>query len=329
MKSIRKDLFFYPVSECPLCRTSADRSISRFKVTQLLWDIDVVECSECGILYKSLFPTLTTLNHIYNDSYTHHQKTETNPDSFISRLKRLGKPGGRHLDFGCGNGDFVKIALQFGWDSYGCDPYLPDHLMSDSSYENRFFKSDLTDQDLSRQVLGTFDCISMWAVAEHLRDPGIVFKNLGDLLSPGGTFIFNAPFGRSQIARKAGSRWQMAILAEHLIFFTFKSVKRIAEMSGLQIRKIRIAGSPYPFGKCSPSDQGFRSLPFEILEIMAKNTVSSELENKGANLINRIKNYAFKKVMSKGGQGILADLIRISVDYMGIGDHIEVMLIKK
>ncbi len=266
--------FFSQNEICPLCSHSSPEPTRLFSVTQLFWEVYIVKCRNCGLVYKEFFSRDNLLKHIYSPGYCHTNFPEglfrpinwqvflvaslaerppdmglrpefrrksavyggsqafqatrihleylpdtTTPGKSVchfsavegsgdtlqkyqARVKRLGKPRGCHLDYGCGVGDFVAAAVRAGWDSYGADPYLPE-IASDMALSKRLYRLGVSDQS-AQEVLGKFDCISMWGVVEHLVDLRITFEGLMRLLNPKGHMVFNSPNARSLIARKRG-----------------------------------------------------------------------------------------------------------------------------
>lgn len=82
------------------------------------------------------------------------------------------------LDYGCGNGIFVKYLRQRGFtNSYGYDPYAPKEGFG------------------SRAILqqGPFDYILLQDVIEHVEDPNALLYQLDALLAPGGYILIGTP----------------------------------------------------------------------------------------------------------------------------------------
>lgn len=82
------------------------------------------------------------------------------------------------LDYGCGNGIFLKYLRQRGFSNcYGYDPYAP--------------KEGLGDQTILQQ--GPFDYILLQDVIEHVEDPNALLSKLDALLAPGGYILIGTP----------------------------------------------------------------------------------------------------------------------------------------
>lgn len=320
--------FFVPRGGCPLCSHPAIESKWLFSVRQIFWNNEVRECLHCGMAYKDPVANPRLLAHVYTKAYTHFASTGLDKDAvsmYRSRAARLGNVRRRHLDYGCGAGGFVEAALQAGWDSFGADPFLPSTSAS-PSLKGRLWKIDASDPAIA-SIAGKFDCISMWAVVEHLTSFKDTFEGLVRLLKPGGTIVFNSPNAHSLIAKYSGSSWRMATLIEHLEFCTPSAIRWLAANWGLKVKKLRICGSPFPLGRAmGASDQGLGSPPFPVLGLdehlsNSPPTPKNEMPKRVGPL-----NSVGKFLLSTGGQTIGTKLLREFIHLGRIGDHIEITL---
>ncbi len=321
---IEKNMYFNSRDRCPLCKSSASFSKKIFKVKQLFWDIDVVQCKTCNLAYKDPLASPSLLSQIYTQNYVHHESRADkmhDSDAHSSRLGRLGSVRGRHLDYGCGSGDFVQACLNAGLDSYGADPYLsPKSCLLPVG--NRLFKIDATDPNLL-SVVGKFDAISIWAVVEHLLDFQDTIAGLVRILNPGGTIIFNSPNANSLIAKYSGCAWRMATLIEHVQFCTPKALRYLADSHGLKIVKYRISGVPYPMGRVkNVLDQGLGNL--QLFDFCKYNANSEE--NTLPHWRSRAIPYIITKLNNYFGRGIVSKMLRQLIHVFRLGDHIEVTL---
>jgi SAM-dependent methyltransferase len=322
-KEYKFEALFNKQNTCPLCHVSSENSINRFAVNQIGWDVNLIECLQCGLVYKRHIPSDELINIIYSDNYVHYANNEIINSQPSSRLMRLGEKKGRLLDYGCGAGSFVKEARINGWEAYGCDPYLPDFLKENSITKN-YYKYNAINNEIFK--IGKFDIITMWAVVEHLTETQKTFKNLANMLNTNGSIVFNSPYGNSILARKNGTDWAMAILVEHLQFHTRKSVHYLAELCGLKIESIRICGSPYPFGTTNSMNQG---VPSRLLGNGPESQSSAPLEsNRNASFAKYMKNWIHDHIDVKRGNVAIVNGFRKLIDTLQIGDHIEVRLRK-
>jgi len=89
----------------------------------------------------------------------------------------------RVLDFGCGNGEFLAICHQFGFEAVGVDRST---ARRDKAGVNVFASADELDGR-------PFNAITLFEVLEHLDDPSGILKMLRGHLAPGGILILETP----------------------------------------------------------------------------------------------------------------------------------------
>ena len=327
-----REQLFAKVTYCPLCGVTSLKGRQAFQVRQVYWDIGVAECPGCGLLYKQEVPSDVLMRIIYGSTYCHFNDFTSYlkcAEGLSGRARRLGEPPGRHLDYGCGAGSAVWYAQQAGWDSYGCDPFLPS-IPTGHPLTGRLFKLDAKSPALL-ETLGKFDRISLWAVVEHLTDLYQTIECLSRLLKPGGRIIFNCPNGASLVARKSGCFWDMANLVEHVVFMTPRATRWLATHLNMNLEYIRYAGVPYPLGRIVPSfgSQGLPATQFETPS-EARRVASAAGKAASGNPGPVFSKELIHPVIewTKRGKlgGFLGIVTRKAMHISRLGDHIEVGL---
>lgn len=234
---------------CPIC------SNKRHNLIQAAGEYSIVRCIYCGVLYVNPLPPKEKHIEFHNQEYFYkyygcsiNDFYETNSSSFrkemqlktarldyVSRFSKLGKI----LDIGTGQGLFLVLAKDKGWDVFGTDisSYVCEFL---SKHKNiKMFNGYLEDVKLPYNF---FDVVTMWHVLEHVYDPYKTFLEIIKILKVGGhlfiavpnTFIiemylrklFNKPHFREDI-----SEW-------HFYYFTPKSLKYLVNRLGFKIESI-------------------------------------------------------------------------------------------
>lgn len=329
-RSVNRETFLTHRKACPLCGQARPTAAKLFTLNQLFWQVVVLQCCKCGLAYKEHIPNDDLLRHIYGADYTHFSTpgdVKAEIAKYRVRVNRMGKTRGRHLDYGCGAGFVVACAMQEGWDSYGVDPYLPDQPIVDS-LAGRLFRMDVTDP-IARRELGNFDCITLWAVFEHITSLRQTLAGLVKMLKPGGQLILNAPNAHSFIARRSGPNWRIALLLEHLQFCSLNCAHWIAHHNNLTIHGLRFAGSPFPFGT-GPRDagsQGLKGLQPEFVTLIEdKKTSVVPLPNVSRpSCINRLNALVYRTLFADGGTGLSAAIMRHGNHLLRLGDHLEIV----
>lgn len=153
--------------------TAAVRSnVRRFANKRfVLW-----RCPRCRSLHAA---EPADLNEIYRDYPFANQRADwalwCAHHTLLRRLRRAGiRPGDRVLDFGCGSGLLVDFLRAHGYRAEGYDPYATRHA--------------------DRRVLArSFRAVLAQDVVEHDEDPREVFRQLDDVLQPGGVALVGTP----------------------------------------------------------------------------------------------------------------------------------------
>jgi SAM-dependent methyltransferase len=145
----------------------------------------------------------------------------------LSYLQKFST-GRRVLDFGCGEGTFVRQAKDEGWSAVGVD--LNEALIDAANVHWGF--NDLYKMTLE-ELLKTgwkFDAIYSNQVFEHLRRPVEVGVALTTLLAPGGLIYLEVP--NANRIREFVSRGQTLDPTSHFNHFTVETLSRLIERIG-------------------------------------------------------------------------------------------------
>jgi 2-polyprenyl-3-methyl-5-hydroxy-6-metoxy-1,4-benzoquinol methylase len=121
-------------------------------------------------------------------------------------------PKGRLLDVGCGSGNKLILAKQFGWDVIG--------LEIDSSAVMTARKNGLNViegdyRDLANFV-NEFDCIICSHVLEHVYNPIEMLELLRKSLKSGGTLLLSLPNSKSCVREMFGESWRGLEAPRHI-----------------------------------------------------------------------------------------------------------------
>lgn len=108
------------------------------------------------------------------------------------RLKRT-PPGGRVLDFGCGNGTTANMLTELGYEVIGVDRSESGIAVARSAFPRALFHLGSVYDDLS-PTIGTFDAVISLEVIEHLYAPRAFLHTFRSLLRPGGIGIISTPY---------------------------------------------------------------------------------------------------------------------------------------
>jgi SAM-dependent methyltransferase len=191
----------------------------------------MVQCLYCGLIFVSPLPNETS--HIYDKTYftggdggygyvNYDRDKEPMRMAFELYLefmeKELGRKG-KLLDVGAATGYFMNIAKRRGWEAEGVE--ISDHAAS-VGRSNGLIIHTGTLESINLPD-DSFDAVTLFDVAEHLRDPKLTFLKVSKILKKGGIVVVTTPDSGSLIAKLLKQRWHLVIPPEHLVLFNRKN----------------------------------------------------------------------------------------------------------
>lgn len=195
----------------------------------------VLRCSDCRAGYLAEPPDEAMLEAVYArmDATRYEAELAGRTRTAASHVKIVARhqPGGRLLDVGCASGDFLVACADAGFDVVGLEPSSAAVSLALEKLDGRGQVHEGMLQG-SNLASASFDCVTMWDVVEHVRDPRGFLEEAASYLRPGGCLFVNVPDIDSWPARTLGDRWPL-LLPEHLTYFTRDSLRRLGEACGL------------------------------------------------------------------------------------------------
>jgi len=237
---------------CPLCQSNSYHVLFhtrdyQFKVTDQHYS--VCKCNTCGAGFLNPRPPEENIGVFYPEEFywslEGSEVERTAANLLKARSKQLQEkfaviadlPTGKLLDIGTQKGEFLEYMKQQSWSVEGVEfSDTPDQLFDVPIRYGEFldlhFKS------------GSYDCITMWAVLEHVYRPAQYVEKISALLKPEATFV-----GLVTNLQSIQSRWyQKDDYPRHLTIFTKKSLTRLLQKNGFHSIKIwtdqKIFGGP-------------------------------------------------------------------------------------
>lgn len=135
------------------------------------------------------------------------------------------------LDFGCGTGDFLKIAQENKWDITGIEPNSRARAIANKKTNNLVYGTE----ELINLKPNSFNVITLWHVLEHLpkfEEQIIILKKL---LKPNGALIIAVPNFKSYDAQYYQSFWAAYDAPRHLWHFSKNSISTIADQNKMEV----------------------------------------------------------------------------------------------
>ena len=136
------------------------------------------------------------------------------------------------VDVGSASGAFLRIMADAGWTVIGVEPSRSQCERARRILDGR---GEIREGVLeTAQLPAGVNLVTLWDVLEHVSEPTSFLTQCADLLDKNGLLALNVPRIDSWIARAMGSRWPL-LLAEHLNYFTLKSLSICASAAGLEV----------------------------------------------------------------------------------------------
>jgi 2-polyprenyl-3-methyl-5-hydroxy-6-metoxy-1,4-benzoquinol methylase len=174
-----------------------------------------------------------------------NSKFQSNPEIYTNHTKEIMTIGSffkvcrsdtRFLDFGMGWGDWLLMADDLGYESYGLE-------LSETRIKYAESKGiKVISWEQAEELC--FDFINTEQVFEHISEPLETLKNLKSLLKPGGIIKISVPtandierrLGSMDWSAKKRSRNSLNCVAplEHIQCFNRSSLIRMAEIAGMK-----------------------------------------------------------------------------------------------
>lgn len=218
-------------------------------------DYQIRRCSNCKLVYINPQPTADEIPGFYDNMYLDDSPEEVAARGLgyterqLRHIVRKRKPeGGKLLDIGCGFGAVLAEMAKFPeWELSGVEigdnaiAYARDRVPSATIHEGTVDDVDFEE--------GSFDCIMMITVLEHVKDPAAVLERITKWLAPGGLLVIQTPHVEPFIRLQQHIK-QVPIYFEaprHLYDFSPATLAMYFNRSGCEDMKIDIA-VPYACG---------------------------------------------------------------------------------
>jgi 2-polyprenyl-3-methyl-5-hydroxy-6-metoxy-1,4-benzoquinol methylase len=219
----------------------------------------IVRCKTCSLYYVKPFPFFSKdlLEKMYSNNNNYFQELtgkmeriihHENQERRFKKIEHYAKcPVKNFLEIGCGQGFGLLAAKGKGWKPYGQD-VSPDFAGTVKERTGVDILVGPLKQDSYQQ--GTFDVIYIDSVLEHVPNPAEYLSFVRDFLAPHGIVYLILPNEGSiqnicmdfAIKLKGGtatSRLMPFSEPYHVLGFTKKSIKRLAESIGLNVEFIQ------------------------------------------------------------------------------------------
>ncbi|MEM3433763.1 MAG: class I SAM-dependent methyltransferase [Candidatus Methanomethyliaceae archaeon] len=143
---------------------------------------------------------------------------------------------GRLIDIGCGNGQFLALMRDLGWEVLGVEPDVEAARVAEDTFGIKVIPSTFEEANLPDV---SADAITMNHVIEHVHDPITLLKECRRVLRPGGILVVVTPNLNSFGRRLFGASWRGWEVPRHLFIFSPRSLNMCAKRAGLRVSDLK------------------------------------------------------------------------------------------
>ncbi|MEW6268745.1 MAG: class I SAM-dependent methyltransferase [Thermodesulfobacteriota bacterium] len=205
-------------------------------------------CRSCGQVQLDPFPTLEQLREAYPASYIGHVESAGSRGALYKLLYEVKEyfhgrqlapvvvPGGRALDIGCGNGEFLLRLRELGAGELDGIDFSPRAAELASARGVNVFLGVFGDFEAPP---ASYDVIVMYNYLEHTLQPDEEAAKARRLLKPGGHLIGELPNFGSLDRRLFGRYWGGNHVPRHTFQFDERTLTRTLRAAGFAEVRIR------------------------------------------------------------------------------------------
>jgi 2-polyprenyl-3-methyl-5-hydroxy-6-metoxy-1,4-benzoquinol methylase len=234
-----------------------------------------LQCPECGLVWLSPRPMASDLGKTYRTYYTHGQRRpfasfreniKRGLWATVPGYDRLARgplwtlagtalswmPGwkeravlgtmclngrkGKLIDVGCGDGGFLSLMRDAGWEVAGIEPDPAAASFAQQTRSVPVVAANLADAQLDDESV---DAVALSHVIEHAADPVGLLRECRRILKPQGKLIVVTPNLASQGHHAFREAWVHLDPPRHLYLFSPATLRDCCERVGLQVETLR------------------------------------------------------------------------------------------
>ena len=231
---------------CPICGQTGAHELLRApdRLHGRRDQYTLVRCEACSLVWLHNPPKPSEMHRHYTDAYDRLISAGgENPARWGFRKEAITqfKNSGALLDLGCSSGSFLEFMHGESWKLFGVEMSPQAAQAAEARSGAQVFVGSVQD---AKFPANSFDVITCFDVLEHLSEPRSIVNHVAQWLKPGGIFYVLVPNVESAEANVFGSYWHGLELPRHLFHYSPKSLKALAESSGLHEVSLKTCRNP-------------------------------------------------------------------------------------
>jgi len=247
---VKQKLFYSKIvlTKCPLC--SSDNHVLRLATQDYFFSneqFSIYECKDCGHIFTNPQPSESDLGLFYHsDQYlSHKEDPETTVEKLYAFIRRINLQTkyrqathelnlGQVLDYGCGRGDFLQLAKEKGWSTFGIEMDADARRYANERNGIPVFSPN----EESHIMEGQLNLVTLFHVLEHVADLHAAMAKFNRWLANDGRLVLALPNPESFDANYYGKYWAGWDVPRHLHHFSKQSLIKLTNQHGFRIQKI-------------------------------------------------------------------------------------------
>jgi SAM-dependent methyltransferase len=212
-------------------------------------DFPIVRCRRCGLVYVNPRPTKEAISDYYPKDYVPHNRSVLRPNRKLATLwhgysRLFTGPNidllddvepDRCLDVGTGNGEYLRILSERGWDAVGVEP---DHDAVAVALNGglQVYEGEIRDVGLPEQSLGA---VTFRGSFEHIHDPLGTLREVHRVCRDDGVLLIEVPNFACPEVRIFGKWWTPVEAPRHLYHYTKGTLTALLQRSGFAVVRVQ------------------------------------------------------------------------------------------
>ena len=218
-----------------------------------LEQFELVECNLCNLVQTKIDLNQNYASDYYPDSYYGDLERYNPVLNFIVRLlakkranlvKNILPESAKVLDIGCGQGWVLDYLQRMGCEVTGVEVSEQAATHARQVLNLNILIGDVRDINLKP---GDYDCVIIWHVLEHVKDPMGLLEHIKMLLKPEGILLVAVPDFASLESKTTNMGWFHLDVPRHLSHFEKHQLEQFFTRKGFHKLKFSNFVAEYDF----------------------------------------------------------------------------------
>jgi len=225
------------IKNCQICNSTNFSKITKTRdFSTSSEEFVIVKCQDCKFLFTNPRVKEENIGEYYkSDKYISHTNSDKGLFNFLyqtvrkyaiktkTKLLLNSIDTTKHLDIGCGTGEFLNSCKQKNIECVGVEP---SEIARTKAIKN--YNIDVrSDTNLNQFCEDKFDSVSMWHVLEHVYDLNKTIQNLNKIIRKDGVLIVALPNHKSFDAKNYKNYWAAWDVPIHVNHFCPKTITKL------------------------------------------------------------------------------------------------------